>query len=539
MIDSAQAGYDKYEPVFTRLTDQYLSVLDGEIEESLIRRNKSHLFFPKINSKTKRIVVSFQESYFSTDTFAKVKATTDFEKDIEQAEALQKAVEYYTTTKMKSLYETFTPAFYYAPILGTVAARIYWDGDKPQIDHVLLRDLKFDPAARTVDDIRYYVHDIYVTSADIKRYQRAGIYKTKGIDPETMVSEAFAEDTTIHSRIKLQEVYTQNKKGEWTVSTIYDRSITLRQDVVLQDGNPFVIGGLIPQIERPLEDTDIVRVYFDSPIGAIVPLQQELNIRKNQQIDAIRKQLDPQMLIPTMSGINPIDIERGARFLRIKNPMTVNIIPAPDPRVAGVDMEAIEFDMSENIGVSPQQNGIGSETQKTATESSILSNEGNARIQGYMRSFNETFFKPIFSRVSQLVLKYGDDRFFAGVSRDNNFEFVARINTGLGATNKEIQLAGIEKSAQMVNMQFGMAMTLGDTPTAQQALHAITMLTREALPLMGIENVDDYLGEENDELGERQSAGANIPPELAGMENIAGGANELEGNPLLPSPEQY
>lgn len=543
MIDASQAGYEKYEPTFAQLTRQYLSQMDTEIEDSLKKRGKSHIFFPKINAKTKRIVVSFQESYFNTDTFAKVKASNPNNQDeVKKAEALQGAVDYYTQTKMTSLFKTFTPTFYYAPILGTVGARVYWDGEKPQIDNCQLKDLRFDPSARTVDDIRYYVHDIYVTADDIKRYQRAGIYKRHAdITPESMVSEAFEDDTTIHSRIKLQEVYTQNAKGEWTVSTFYDRSVTLRQDVVLQDGNPFILGGLIPQIESPDEDDSIVRAYYDSPIGAIVPIQQEVNVRKNQQIDAIKRQLEPQIMIPTMSGLNPTDVERGARYLRIKNPMGINIIPAPDPRAASVDMEALEFDMSENIGVSAQQNGIGSDTKQTATESSILSNEGNARIQGYMRSFNETFFKPIFERISQLVWKYGDDLLFAGVSRDDDFDFIARINTGLGATNKEIQLAGIEKSFGMINGLFNMAMQVQDGETAQQAVKASGKLVREALPLMGIENVEDYLGEEDGEqLGNgSESARPTGIAEIAGLEDGTAGANEYERIALPTGIEQH
>jgi hypothetical protein len=539
MIYAAPSVYDKYEPMFSTLIDQYLSRMDTQITESLVKRNKSHIFFPKINSKTKRIVVAFQEAYFSSDKFAKIKATDDREESIELAAKLNDAVEYYTTSKMKSLYETFTLSFYYAPILGTVVSRVFWDGEKPVIENLSIKDIRFDPSARTPDDIRYYVHDIYLTEDDIKRYQRSGVYR-RDVDPSSMVNDSFGEDYTIHNRIKLQEVYTQNAKDQWTVSTFYESSIVLRQDVILEDGHPFIVGGIIPQIENPIDDHNIVRVYFDSPIAAIVPLQQELNIRKNQQIDAIKRQLEPQMLLPTMSGLNPIDIERGARFLRIKDPQNVNILPAPDPRVAGVDMESLEYNMSENIGISAQQNGVSVGTQKTATESSIISNEGNARLQGFMRSFNETYFKPIFTRVSRLVLKYGDNRFFAGVSRDIDFEFVANINTGLGATNKEIQLMGIEKSFGMFNGLFAMAMQLQDAETAKESMDASRELIKEALPLMGIEDTENYLKDKNNErLGQSAaSTGPAIPPELSGMEDNPAGIEQYEGNSIQPGFEQ-
>jgi len=530
MIDAAQAGYEKYEPKFQELSSYYLAIMDEEMAKSLMRRKKSHIFFPKINAKVKRIVASFQESYFSTDTFASI-ASSD-EEYAEKANMLQEAMDYYTTHKMKPLFLTFTPIFYQAPVFGTVVSRTYWDGEKPVIDHVHLKDIRFDPSARTQDDIRFYVHDIYLTADDIRKLQRAGVY-TKEISADDLLAAAHEEDnTTAHSRIKLQEVYTQNAKGQWTVSTFYDNAYSLRQDVVLQDGQPFDIGELLPQMEQPNEE-NIVRVYGDSPIAPIIALQNEVNIRRNQQIDAIKKHLEPQMLIPSASGLNPIDVERGSRFLRIKNPTAVQLIPAPDINSSTFDVQQLDMEMSENIGISAQQNGIGSSTKQTATESSILSNEGNSRNQAYMRSFNETFFKRIFKRTAQLVWKHGDNRFFAGVSRQEPFEFVARINTGLGATNKEIQLAGIEKSHMMISKQFEMAMALQNANEAMIAFRAVKKLNREALPLMGIENTEKYLGDEKDdpELGQNNSIGS--PSGIAGMEDDTGGIGQGEGIPLL------
>lgn len=495
MIDAAEAGYTYYEPIFQELSMFYLMIMDDSLAESLAKKQKSRLFFPRINSKVKRIAASFQEAYFSTDTFARIHSENDdYAKKVEM---LQKAVEHYTQKKMK-LFNTFTPTFYMAPIFGTPVARVYWGGDKPVIDNVHLKDIKFDPSARTADDIRFYVHDIYLTEDDIRKYQKHGIY-SKEIPADEMVKDYFdANMDNRHSRIKLQEVYTTNAKGDWTVSTFYDKANVLRQDVVLQDGNPWIVGYLIPQMEQPIEN-NIVRVYGDPAISPLIPLQNELNIRRNQQIDAIKKIIDPQFLVPNGSGINPLDIESGTRFIRTKGAMPPIPIPSPDISSSTYDVDSIDRDMSESLGVSPQQNGVGGNTKQTATESSILSNEGNARIQAYMRAFNESFFKPAFERIARLVWKYGDPRFFPGVSRTEQFEFVARINTGLGATNKEVQLAGIERSAGMVSKLFDMAMVTQDVVEAKKAFHAMKKLTRSALPLMGIEDTDEYLGEDENE----------------------------------------
>lgn len=537
MIDAAQAGYDKYKPQFDELGEYYLSVMNSGLMESLAKRNKSRLFFPKINAKVKRVVASFQESYFSTDKFASLSSADSENAEIaKKTETLQKAVDYYTTHKMDSLFETFSPIFYDVSIFGTVVARVYWANDKPIIENIKLKDIRFDPSSRSARDVRYIVHDIYLTVDDIKGLQRSGVYK-QNINAEELAVAEFEEDATKHSRIKLQEVYTQNKKGTWTVSTFHDGVHAFRQDVELKDGNPFIIGGLIPQVEMP-EETDIVRVYYDSIISATIPLQNEINIRRNQQIDAIKNHLEPQMIIPSISGINPVDIERGSRFLRSKNPAQITIVPPPNINYTQSDVQQLDVEMGENLGVSAQQNGVSPSTKQTATESSILSNEGNSRIQAYIRSFNETFFKQIFKRTSQLVWKYGEERLFAGVSRGEPFEFIARINTGLGATNKEIQLAGIERSFSMSNQLLQMAMATQDLETAKQTVQASKKLMREALPLLGIENVEEYLGEENgkQQLGETGSIGNDDG--RRGMEDYPNGAEQYEDIGLPAGLEQ-
>ncbi|WP_345985275.1 hypothetical protein WCX49_11775 [Sulfurimonas sp. HSL-1656] len=530
MIDAAENGYEYYEPLFQELSDYYLSQMNPELYEELRKKNKSRLFFPRINSKVKRIVSSFQEAYFSTDTFAKLHADDD--ENAEKVQMLQKALDHYTQKRMTPLFVTFAPTFYAAPIFGTVIARVYWGKGKPVIENVHIRDIKFDPSARTVEDIRFYVHDIYLTVDDIKSYQQKGVYR-RDIDAEEMVKDDREFITNSHSRIKLQEVYTINAKGEWTVSTFYDKSYALRKGVVLKDGNPFIVGFLVPQIEQPI-DENIVRVYGDPAIAPIVALQNELNIRRNQQIDAVKKQLDPQFLLPSNAKVNPLDIEKGARFIRTTATGNAPIIPVPAPNISSssYDVENIDRDMSENFGVSAQQNGIGTDTKQTATESSILSNEGNARMQAYMRSFNETFFKLIFKRTARLVWKYGDPRFFPGVSRTEQFEFVARINTGLGATNKEVQLAGIERSAGMVSRLFEMAMATQNVEEAGRAYNAMKKLTRDALPIMGIEDTDEYLGEEDNEPELGQNHGAGGADAIGWVGHPGGGTSGEAGNPL-------
>jgi len=524
MITSAQSGYDRYRDVFSNMMDMYLLRLDDATVRSLKLRGKSSLYFPIVNAKCKRITNAFQEAYFSNNDFAKVSA--EGEEHAKKVEAIQRSTDYYINNKMP-FFEVMQEAFTYVPFMGTTVVKSYWAGDKPHIEHKNLKDVRFDPSAKSWADVRFIVEDIYLTRDDVKRLQRQGIYQ------RTFKADELATNTNDHNasdkfaRIKLQEVYTK-MGNEWKVSTLYDEAIVLRQDVKLADGQPFSRGILVSQVEDENE-TDAVLAYGEPSIAASVGLQAEANIRRNQQIDAVKRLLEPKLIVGNQSGINPNDLSHPTKPVRAKDPMGVNVLPAPQIRAADFDNQQLQQDMSENIGVSAQQNGVGAKTKQTATESSIISNEGNSRLQSYIRSLNETLIEDVMTRIAKLVWKYGDTRFFMGIDRREDFEFIAKVNTGLGATNKEIQMNGMSQAYQMVGGLAQMAAGVQDMETVSECVQASRQLIREMFPLLGIEDVDNYFKEKaNGQLGTRETGtgtgadGGYIP---TGVEGFTGMVN--------------
>lgn len=493
MITSAREGYNKYSDVFSKMMDMYMLRLDTKTVKALALRGKSSIYFPIINAKCKRITNALQEAYFTNKDFAKVTALD--ERQADKAEALQEATDFYINNKM-NLFEVMQESFTYVPFMGTTVVKSYWAGDRPHIEHKNLKDVRFDPSARSWNDVRYIVEDVYLTRGDIKRLQRQGIYK------RTFRADDLASNTNNHAntdkfeRIKLQEIYTR-EGDQWKVSTLHDESTVLRVDVKLADGNPFSRGILVSQVEGA-EETDAVLAYGEPSIAASQALQTEANIRRNQEIDAVKRLLEPKLIIGNNSGINPNDLSHPTRPVRASSPQDVNVLPTPQIRAADFDMQQLQQDMSENTGVSAQQNGIGAKTKMTATESSIISNEGNSRLQSYIRSFNETMIDDVMTRITRLVWKYGDARFFMGIDRQEEFEFVARVNTGLGATNKEIQMSGMGQAFQMVGGLAQMAAGVQDMETVQECVQASRNIMREMFPLLGIEDVDNYFKEKKD-----------------------------------------
>ena len=111
----------------------------------------------------------------------------------------------------------------------------------------------------------------------------------------------------------------------------------------------------------------------------------------------------------------------------------------------------------------------------------MLSSEANTRIQSLIRGYNETFIEPMLTRLAKLIYKY-DTKFFLQGSFKPPLDLVAKINTGLGATNKQLQLQNYQMAFQMF---------------AQiQNVQGMLRIVQDILPLLGIKNKEDYFPQE-------------------------------------------
>jgi len=510
MITEAQTGWNHYESLIQTAEDAYFMRLNPDTKKWLDDRNMSSIYFPKVNAKSKRITDALSETYFNNDKFAKLDSYINSDHMV--LKKWQEAIDHYT--EVLNLYKTFQPIFQEVPYIGTSIVKVYWSGDRCRIDKMNIEDVWFDPNARTSEDVRYIVNNVYLTTSDIKKMQKSGMYKKMNVD------EIFIE-TLPSERFKLQEVYFQDEEG-WSVSTVYDEAHFFRENVKLTDGQPFVWGYLLPQL-RALIDDIYVCCYGEPVINSIIPLQNELNETRNRMIDGMKQHLMPKIVMAKSAGVTRLDLETVGKPIFTSNPTGVTIVPQPNLSSSQMNLQIIDQEMSETIGVSPQQNGVGANRQQTATETSIQSNEGSVRMQGYIRTFNETFFERIFERLAILAWKYGDERFFTGIDRTSIPSFKVTLNTGIGALNKEVQKNGLMQAHQMIGQQMQMAMGLQDMQGAMRMAKASEKIVREVLPLFGIKNVEEFLGKENADDGSIQNsispeiAGVGQPPELGGV----------------------
>jgi hypothetical protein len=496
MITKAEKGYEKYKFAFKELEDSYKGVMNKELKDELKSAKKSRLYISKINAKVKRVADTFSESYFSSSEFVSIVSNIESQKEI--AMQLQHVVN--KEINSMKFYSIMAPIFQKIPFYGTAVLKVSYD-DALSIEDIALDDIFFDPNAKDTKDLRYIVNNIYLTIEDIKEYQQKGIF-----DKRVDISSIDTDDE--YERVKLQDIY-YLKDNRWYLSTLYDKSIILRNNIMLNNSHPFVIGRLLPQIVG-LEDDDSVAIYGEPVVASLLPLQKEFNIRRNQQIDTINQMLNPKIIVPANAGINPLDLLKPTGAIRSNTNASLQVVPTANIATSLFDVDRLDDEMSEISGISPSQNGVSLKRGMTATESSIISNESNVRLQSYLRSFNESFFEPLFERVAMLVWRYSQDDSLGVLARSKSLDIKVKINTGLGATNKEIQKNGLKEAFGVVKELIAIAIQTEDKELLDRAKNSATKIAKEILPLWGIKNIDDYLGEDDEQKRDSNRAVSSI-----------------------------
>ncbi len=510
IIEQAQAGLSTAMPYFITYWSAYNALLQSDVAEYLKANGKSHLPVHYIMNKLQRIRTDFVEGYFTNKQFANISEKPTLRASYynpkldrfvpivqntkDMINALQNAVDYYTLEDDNfHLYEKLTQCFDHLTPYGTAALKISWDFNRGglELENIEVKDIMYDKKASNFYESKYVVHNIYLTREDIEDNQKSGFF-----DAEFNINDICtnSEDTADKfKRHKLQEVY-ELKKGKWIVSTIYDKKTILREEKELPFGVPFVVGKLKNKLHNPQENDEVVKIYGDSIIAPLVSIQREMTVIRNQQIDITNRELNPRY-ITNDRNINPFDFTNQNIQLIQGDPNKFKELKTPDLRNSNFNVDRLSVEGQEAIGVTDYNSGTSNNKQlnDTATGISILTTESNKILAYYMRACNESLIKPLFKKIADLVWAYGDAKFFYGIDRTQPLEYKVGVNVGLGATNPQQQLNAKNTAYQgMLNLA-----QLKQNPLALD--NAEKFYYKEILPLLGVENYEEYLNEQTSE----------------------------------------
>lgn len=530
MINRSQRGLDDLMPTFLKLFNAYQALLDENVVKYLDSKGKSRIPYHMIMTKLQRIHADFVEAYFTNKQFAKINERKSLKGSYFDArtqkfipfsrgvydgmtakaiEALQSAIDYYTAESDENcLYDPLTKVFKQLQIYGTGILKVYWDDDI-EIEKIDIKDIKFDTEATSWDDCKYFVHDIYITKKEILEYRDKGIFLPDAeydkINTDARVN-TFNQNPEEFKRYKLQEVYEEIEGDKWVVSTIWNKDVVLRDKVELPDGNPFIVGTIRDQEVKPDGTDTTVRVYGDAIAAPLIPIQQEMMVIRNQQLDIIDRQLNPRYIIND-AKINPFDFSNQKMTAIRGDGNQVKELQTPNMRDSNFNVERLGVEAQEIIGVTDYGATGAKQMNKTATGMSILTSESSKILQHLLRGANETMIKPLFKKIAHLVWTYGSAEFFWGIDRTQKLDYQVGVDVGLGATNKETALNGktMAYSKMMEMAQLKMQIT-GDIKSIEKAEK---FLYQEIFPLLGVENFEEYESEQLNEAAEIGNAGTN------------------------------
>ena len=488
LINIAHNGYVLYQNDFVKLHDMYKGKMPEDMSEALSARRKSSIVVNKAYALVQRLRSSTEQAYFTNNSFASFIPLNAYEE--EASEEMQKAFDHYWNKLMKP-FIPLSRAFLDGYIYGTPMAKAYWSNGTPVIENMNIHDVYFDPSAKEFSDCRFLINNVYMTVEDIKSYKKSGVYnksfKISEIMPNnknggTLVDNAYltiAQDENTSGRVVLQDIY-EKIEGSWYVTTTYNKNTVLRERVLLNDGLPIFAGKTVP---NTLDyNASYVGSYSDSVLAPVYDLQLELNLRVNQEIDAISETLNPSYMAERGSGINEVDMRKGpSRVVYVSNLSQVQQITPPNVTALKMNEERIRTDLEEITGIQMLGSADTSAivNRQTADGMNILSSEKNLRTDNYIRTVNETFIEPLIAHIGKLIWKYCDNKnFFKGIDRSKGYSFSVNVSAGLGATSKQVQLNGL-------NEAFAKFMQLGDTQRANQTII-------DSLPLLGIKNTAEY-----------------------------------------------
>ena len=104
--------------------------------------------------------------------------------------------------------------------------------------------------------------------------------------------------------------------------------------------------------------------------------------------------------------------------------------------------------------------------------------------------------------------------------------FNVNLNTGIGALNKEVQKRSLMDAGQMIGVQFGMCLQTGDQAGAEKMKEANKKLMLELLPLYGIKDARNFIGEEDSLVSADENAA--IPEQMGTVWSAAGAGGAYE-----------
>jgi hypothetical protein len=344
---------------------------------------------------------------------------------------------------------------------GTATEWVYWDGDKPRIINLNVRDAIIDPSLTDpmqlwTDPDNYYTGRRYHSTLDaLKKVTivdpETGDLKArfKNLDRITGGNSTTGEDTDKQVK-EMQLGNLTNDKDTIELLEVVDgkRIKTVANRSAIIEDRPNDLGVHYLVINRFIADESVI--YGKAIIDPIAHSQELLNDVTNQRTDAVTDALNPQFTL---------DPVYAAWLPKMKNLPSTGYPFKPGsmqylvkPRIDGAafnETAQIKNDIRETTASDQVVKGVASDDKTTATEIRAQVNQAGERFEIYVRMLEKEGLRQRAKIIYKMMLKYLPDTDLVPVQSTDGPKFRKLFKSQLDDSYEpEIRLEASVKSQQ-------------------------------------------------------------------------------------------
>lgn len=389
--------------------------------------------------------------------------------------------------------------------LGIVS--LFYDKAAGQIrtKFIPITDLAFDKRASDINDIEYVAYKYTQSVREVKHKLDSGFYKKKANE---QVLSGNAMDS---ERVVMKELYKkayENQKVIWKLKT-YANSVLVREADFSR--LPFHFGYCIE--DMPSID-EFKRGEENAVYGSCVPemvkeIQEEYNIKRNQKIDIIENQIDPQIAINSEAGSMSVDdLMARKKVVRVATQMgkgigdVIQVLSQPSSYGLSEEIAMLKSEYEITTGVNSVMTGQTSPSDRRAMGALQTVNAASSmRIESMMQTLLDTMLQSYAEHFVWLIYRYTSDEELISITEDE--EIIQKIGSRDGPLDFDINvnfgttIANEVKIGQLNGLLGVLAQTNMNAPqiTAEIIKQILTLILGENAPIEAIDQAMQQMQE--------------------------------------------
>lgn len=382
-------AFDKIKSNYQGAWEEYERMYDSRHTQAFLdaakEQERNAVFIPLTYSTINIAESVFESAFFSQGN--PVEITNVGENDLQKRNELTRVCEYFY--RKSKPYQELSRAFLSSAIFGIGAVKLFWDVKLPVTQMLPPTEVAFDVDAISRQDTQYTAHRFSQTLREIKEKFESGFYDCEEHKKTQITDEA---ENNPYKRKTIKELYAKNAEG-FEVTTYCD-DIKIRTAQFKR--NPIKHGFMLhrlPAIDTATRENQVAAIG-DSLVRIIKPLNEELNIKRNQRMDLIEKHINPEVYVPEGCGLDPEDALKNGG---IKNcDQTTGILFAP---VTGAsefvnDVQMLKNDIEDASSINGIMRGnTSSSDRRSSTALATVNANSSIRLESMIKLINETLFE--------------------------------------------------------------------------------------------------------------------------------------------------